>query len=149
MRWNGVVLPCGRYKIGGMSRHVTEDECWCEKGERFSRRIYFLILGLKTFSFQNSSENHEEAISSPIAFEISSNASKFAAFSAIRSLVLEHETKYNTINKLKSLEHQTRSKSEDESSECKIIDALIRNESKINVPYVSYFKWRKVSSFLT
>jgi hypothetical protein len=94
---------------------------------------------------QNSSENHEEtSISSPIAFEISSNASKFAAFSAIRSLVLEHETKYNTLykleNRLKSLEQQSRSKSEDDgSSECKIIDALIRNEIKINVPYVSNF----------
>lgn len=92
--------------------------------------------------FQISSEGHEETISSPIAFEISSNASKFAAFSAIRSLVLEHETKYHTLykieNKLKSIEHPVRSKSEDDTqSECKIIDALIRNETKINVPYVS------------
>lgn len=92
-------------------------------------------------SLQISSDSHDEAISSPIAFEISSNASKFAAFSAIRSLVLEHETKYNTIykleNKLKSLEHQMRSRSEDDGNECKSIDVLPKLDTKINVPHVS------------
>jgi len=91
---------------------------------------------------QNSSDSHDgEAMLSPIAFEISSNASKFAAFSAIRSLVLEQETKYNILykleNKLKSSETQSRSRSEDEGNESKSVDALPKVENKINVPFVS------------
>lgn len=94
------------------------------------------------YSSQISTDGHEETFSSPIAFEISSNASKFAVFSAIRSLVLEHETKYNTLSKfeskLRSIENQARSKSDDDN-EVKIIDALQKFESnKINVPFVSY-----------
>lgn len=106
-----------------------------------------------------NSDSHDEAFSAPIAFEISSNASKFAAFSAIRSLVLEHETKYNTIykleNKLKSLEHQSRSRSEDDGNECKSIDVLPKIDININVPHVSFlvgfflsFFLLKLSSFL-
>lgn len=108
------------------------------------REIKSFALNFSIFFNSNSqisSDSHDEAISSPIAFEISSNASKFAAFSAIRSLVLEHETKYNTIykleNKLKSLEHQTRSRSEDDGNECKSIDVLPKIDCKINVPHVS------------
>lgn len=108
---------------------------------RVSVNLANLKFKLVFFYRQSSSDSHDEAISSPIAFEISSNASKFAAFSAIRSLVLEHETKYNTLykleNKLKSLEHQSRSRSEDDGNECKSIDVLLKIDSKINVPYVS------------
>lgn len=58
--------------------------------------------------------------------------------------MLEHETKYNTIykleNKLKSLENQSRSRSEDDGNECKSIDFLSKIDSKINVPHVSFSK---------
>lgn len=99
------------------------------------------MLILRLFIFLQGSDCHDEQILSPIAFEISSNASKFAAFSAIRSLVLEHETKYNTLykleNKLKSIENQSRSRSEDDGNDCKSIDALLKTENKIIVPFVS------------
>jgi hypothetical protein len=90
--------------------------------------------------FQNTSDSHDEAILAPIAFEVSSNASKFAAFSAIRSLVLEHETRLNVHNKLenklKSLEQHSRS--DNDGSDFKGIDLFSRNDSKINVPFVSW-----------
>jgi hypothetical protein len=93
---------------------------------------FFLVL-------QNTSESHDEAILAPIAFEVSSNASKFAAFSAIRSLVLEHETKLNVHNKfegkLKSLEQHSRS--ENDGSEFKGIDLFSKADCKTNVPFVS------------
>lgn len=91
------------------------------------------------FLFTQNSDSHDEAILAPIAFEVSSNASKFAAFSAIRSLVLEHETKLNVHNKLegklKSLEQHSRS--DNDGSEFKGIDLFTKVDCKINVPFVS------------
>lgn len=151
--WTWEERKCTHLQCGGMIMfcHVAfyrlwgyEKTCdwrawggWVEKA-RFSLDIFILCF----FSSQISSDGHEETFSSPIAFEISSNASKFAVFSAIRSLVLEHETKYNTLSKLesklRSIEHQARSKSDDDSNEVKIIDSMQKHDgSKINVPFVS------------
>lgn len=100
-------------------------------------KIAFLKM---IIGFQGSSENQDESISAPIVFEISSNASKFAAFSAIRSLVLENENKYNTVNTSESkhmlLEHRCRSRSEDGGNDCKSIDIFPPTDCKLNVPHV-------------
>jgi hypothetical protein len=86
-----------------------------------------------------TSDSHDEAILPPIAFEVSSNASKFAAFSAIRSLVLEHETRLNVHNKLENkIKSLDQHKSDTDGSEFKGLDIFSRTDSKINVPFVSW-----------
>ncbi|CRK91253.1 CLUMA_CG004933, isoform A [Clunio marinus] len=93
---------------------------------------------------KNSSESHDETILSPIVFEISPNASKFAAFSAIRSMVLERDCKFNSgykaENKTKSHDQLVNTKSEDEGNDFKIIDfsppRMDRNVN--NIPHIVY-----------
>ena len=141
MRWNDDVLPCGIYRfLWSEKKHVIVRR-WVV-GRFFEGgnwRFKCLVCFKPLLIFQNAAESHEEtSISSPIAFEISSNASKFAAFSAIRSLVLEHETKFSANSKVKSIDHQARIKGDEETSDAKIIDALHKLEiEKFNVPYVS------------
>lgn len=141
MRWNDDVFAMRHLPVLWSERKHVIVRRWVvgrffEGGNwRFKCVVCFKPL----FIFQNAADGHEEtSISSPIAFEISSNASKFAAFSAIRSLVLEHETKFSANSKGKSIEHQARIKGDEETSDAKIIDALHKLEiEKFNVPYVS------------
>lgn len=142
--WYGIVLPCA-FTTGGMREKIFSPEFCFAACFMWRHGFEVNILTHQLFSFfslQSSSDSHDEAISAPIAFEISSNASKFAAFSAIRSLVLEHETKYNTLSKIenrtKSFDHQSRSRSEDEGNESKIVEVVPKSDNKINVPHVSY-----------
>jgi hypothetical protein len=145
-RCGGMILFCHVAFLPvqrGVRKHVTDRRGVVGKKKLGGRRTFFTVRVCFHFSFlQISSDGHEETFSAPIAFEISSNASKFAVFSAIRSLVLEHETKYYTLSKfeskLRSIEHQARSKSDDDSNDVKIIDALNKLDgNKINVPFVS------------
>jgi hypothetical protein len=56
-------------------------------------------------------------------------------FSAIRSLVLEHETKYKILHKLDKNKTNQLEKSKSEDDDFKIVDF----ENKQNIPYVSFF----------
>lgn len=74
----------------------------------------------------------------PIVFEISSNASKFAAFAAIRSLVHEHETKYKTLHKLDTKLKSIEFKNNDENCESRNTENSQFLANKFLIPHVSW-----------
>lgn len=127
------------YRRKGLFCHVMVFVYWMKMFWRAVKlNLTPLILILFSFNYnylQSTSDSHDDTILAPLCCEISSNASKFAVFSAIRSLVLEHETKYSTIykleNKIKWLENKSSKRIEDDKNECKSAD------NQTNIPYVS------------
>lgn len=86
---------------------------------------------------QNSADCNDENVLTPVVFEISSNASKFAAFAAIRSFVHEHETKYKTLHKLDSKLKSIELKNDENVNESRNIDNSQFSVNKFLIPNVS------------